>query len=266
MLVDSQRLVFVGGLHRSGTTALARMLADHPQISGLERTGVREDEGQHVQDVYPVAQTHGGPGRFARRGAAHLTEASPLLRPDPEAAGDRMLTAWMPYWDLERPFLVEKSPPNLIMGRFLQAAFPQSCLVVVVRHPVVVALSTKKWAPRTSWERLVEHWFLAHDQLAADAPALRRLLVLRYEDLMEDPQPQLERVRAFVGLDGAIPGDRIDTSRSSRYEQEWDALANGSWWQRKQRDAIERRFGDRAAAFGYSISDLRSRTPFAWPS
>ncbi len=262
MLVDSKRLVFVAGLHRSGTTALARMLADHPQISGLENTGVREDEGQHLQDVYPVGQTYGGPGRFARNPHAHLTESSPLLTSD---AADRMLAAWLPYWDLNRPFLVEKSPPNLVMGRFLQAAFPGNAFVAVVRHPVVVALSTKKWAPRTTLEQLVEHWFIAHDTLVADAPSIQRLLVLRYEDLMAEPVPELERVRAFIGLDGAIPADRVDASRSSRYEQQWDDLATGSWLKRRQRAAIERRFADRAAAYGYDISDLRSRAPWTWP-
>ena len=77
--MTEQRLVFVGGLHRIGTTPLARCLAAHPQISGFEHTGVEEDEGQHLQTVYPPARAHGGPGRFALSAAAHLTETSPLL-------------------------------------------------------------------------------------------------------------------------------------------------------------------------------------------
>ena len=60
-------LVFVGGLHRSGTTPLARALSAHPDISGFSNTGVPEDEGQHLQDVYPPAYVLGGPGRFARK-------------------------------------------------------------------------------------------------------------------------------------------------------------------------------------------------------
>ena len=115
-------LVFVGGLHRSGTTLLARCLAAHPAIAGLSRTGVPEDEGQHLQDVLPTAQAMGGPGRFALRPEAHLTESSPLVSRD---ARERLLRAWEPYWDRTRPLLLEKSPPNLLRTRFLQALFAQ---------------------------------------------------------------------------------------------------------------------------------------------
>ena len=58
------RFVFLAGLHRSGTTLLARLLAAHPEVSGFSGTGVPADEGQHLQTVYPAAKVYGGPGRF----------------------------------------------------------------------------------------------------------------------------------------------------------------------------------------------------------
>jgi hypothetical protein len=90
MGVDGHRIVFVGGLHRSGTTLVARLLAAHPEASGFAGTGVPENEGQHLQDVYPPASRHGGPGRFALHPAAHLTESSPLVGP---GARDRLWAA-----------------------------------------------------------------------------------------------------------------------------------------------------------------------------
>ena len=100
-----ERIVFIGGLHRSGTTPLARWLAAHPAVSGLSGTGVYEDEGQHLQSVYPIAGAHGGPGRFALDPAARLTEDSPLVTPD---AARRLIDAWSPYWDTSRRVLLEK--------------------------------------------------------------------------------------------------------------------------------------------------------------
>jgi len=257
--MTDQRLVFVGGLHRSGTTPLARCLAAHPQVSGFHGTGVHEDEGQHLQTVYPPARAHGGPGRFARRPAAHLTEASPLLTPDTAA---RLLAQWRPHWDLSKPVLVEKSPPNLIMARFLQAAFPDARFVMVVRHPAIVSLSTRKWARLRSLGALLDHWFQAHRLFEQDAAHLRRLLVVKYEQLVAAPEQTLAEIAGFLGLDGEIPAGGIDRRRSAGYEHQWRELQAGGRWRRERFRALCRRHEPAANHFGYSLLDLDRADPF----
>jgi hypothetical protein len=257
--MTGQRLVFVGGLHRSGTTPLTRLLAAHPQVSGFQATGVPEDEGQHLQDVYPPARAHGGPGRFALHPAAHLTEASPLLGPDTAA---RLLDRWRPHWDLSRPVLVEKSPPNLLATRFLQAAFPDARFVMVVRHPVVVSLSTRKWARRRPLGVLLEHWFHAHRLFEDDAAHLRDLLVVKYEQLVGEPQPTLAGIAGFLGLDGEIPAAGLERRRSAGYQRQWRDLADGGPLRRERFRALCRRHQPAAEHFGYSLLDLDRADPF----
>ena len=200
LLRPEQRLVFVGGLHRSGTSLLARLISTHPDGSGLTGTNVPEDEGQHVQDVYPVGTEHGGPGRFAHTPEAHLTESSPLATP---ANARRLVESWAPYWDMSKTYLVEKTPPNLLMGRFLQQLYPDASFVFIVRHPVPVSLASRKWRKKLAFGRLMNHWFTAHDIARTDLPHLRRVHVLKYEDLMAQPDQTLDAVdavhRALVG-------------------------------------------------------------------
>lgn len=260
--VDPTRLVFVGGLHRSGTTLLGRVLADHPQVSGFADTGATEDEGQHLQTVYAAASAYGGAGRFAFHPDAHLTEA------DPSSAADlarQLLREWSRYWDFGRSILVEKSPPNLLMGRWLQSLFPGSALVVIIRHPVVVALATKKWRRTVSLVKLVDHWFRAHDVLASDAYHLRRLHILRYEDLLIRPRAELVRLEGFLQLAGRLDADRLDASRTNPYVEAWSSLADGGPLGRRSRATIVQRFGPRMAEYGYSASDLQTVTPWNPP-
>jgi hypothetical protein len=254
-------LLFVGGLHRSGTTPVARALSAHPEVSGFSNTGVPEDEGQHLQDVYPPAYALGGPGRFARNRSAHLTETSDLATEDSAA---RLWKSWEPYWDLSRRVLVEKSPSNVVMTRFLQKLFPSSSFVVVIRHPVVVTLSTAKWAPRTPLPRLMDNWFAAHELFRADLRHLSRAKVITYEALTRRPEETLGEVADFLGLDSPIPHQHLQRDRSSAYEQRWEALGRSrNPWVRASRRYMLSRYGERALDYGYSLTDLDYEGPLS---
>jgi hypothetical protein len=259
--IDSSRLVFIAGLHRSGTTPLARILATHPEISGFAGTGVKEDEGQHLQDVYPAARQYGGAGRFAFDERSHLTERSPLATAE---NAQRMLDQWSAHWDLDRRLLLEKSPPNLVMTRFLQHLYPQARFVVVVRHPVVVALSTQKWAgPLAGLSPLLEHWVRAHETFLADAAKLRNVHVVRYEELVSDPAATLAGVADFLDLREPIAADSLDSSRSDRYHQAWaDLTGSRSPLTRRRVAQLRARYADRIARFGYDFDDLSALADF----
>lgn len=252
---SGQRLVFVGGLHRSGTTPLARWLSEHPHVSGLAGTSVPEDEGQHLQDVYSPANVHGGPGRFAFDSTARLTEESQLV--SATAASD-LLNAWSPFWDMSKTVLIEKSPPNLIRMRFLRALFPDAAFVMIVRHPIAVAMATRRWS-QTSVSSLVEHWVVAHKNLVADAQMVGSVVLVRYEDLMRRPSTTLSYLFESLRLEPSESAWPVQAELNERYFREFDALGKTSLRRFQLRRA--RRFEGDAARFGYSIVEPRRLDP-----
>jgi Sulfotransferase family len=251
-----RRLVFVGGLHRSGTSVLASCLGSHGAVSALTGTGVPEDEGQHLQDLIPPALALGGPGRFAFHPDAHLTERSPLATP---ASRYRLLRQWSRYWDHSKPVLVEKSPPNLTRMRLLQALFPEAYFVVIVRHPAVVTLATRKWTPAVPLQALLEHWFYAHHLLEQDIRHVDRLLILRYERLVSTPDAVLAELGEFLGLSG-LSGAELGPGYSAGYERRWRRLLQD--WTAGSLARYCRAREPAANHFGYSLYDLGHDEPW----
>jgi hypothetical protein len=203
-----------------------------------------------LQSVYPTGRVFGGPGRFAFHPAARLTEDSPLV----SGANRRQLFhEWSRFWDLVKPVLIEKSPPNVVRTRFLQALFPQAAFVVLVRHPVPVALATQKWS-RTSLSSLLDHWLVSHTILREDEKHLERVLTVRYEDFIRNPADTLARVLGFLELDALDLGGDIRADANERYFRRW-RRRDPKWPYRR---LLERRFESRVNDFGYSLRDLRS--------
>ncbi len=247
----------LGGLHRSGTTLLFRMLREHPEISGFANNPYAnewlgaEDEGQYLQSVYPPAIFWGGPGKFAFSPDANLTEESEFLTPESKT---RLALEWFPFFDLSKRFLLEKSPPNILWTRFLQSVFPNSWFVIIERHPVAVSLATEKWSP-TGLPSLVEHWLVAHETFEKDRPHLRRVMTIKYENLISQPFEVISTIYKFMGLDPHPTTFEATWEHNQKYFAKWRALASDPQSSAAIQECIDR-FEARVRAFGYSLQDL----------
>src|ERR1700720_1242966 len=103
----SSKYVFVCGLPRSGTSLLGRNIARLEDCTGFRNTGILEDEGQFLQDVYASDHERGGAGSFGFHPDSHLTEASELVTAQNSA---RLRSCWEPYWDSSKNIRIEKTP------------------------------------------------------------------------------------------------------------------------------------------------------------
>ena len=187
-----ERFVFICGLHRSGTTALERLLVSRYRLACL-RANRPESEGQHLQSVYSPARAFGGPGRFAFS-RAMVQELKGLC--DHADCRDRILADWRRFVVGTVPVLLEKSPPNLTKIWWLRKVFPGSRFVVIVRDPRAVAAATQKWSG-TSLAELMMHWNAAYSH-ALDDFRDEDSIYLRYEDLTAHPDDEIARLGAFL--------------------------------------------------------------------
>ena len=268
--------VFVCGLPRSGTSLLGRNVARLEGCTGFKNTGVLEDEGQFLQDVYRSDHEIGGAGAFGFHPDAHLTEASPLLTP---RNAERLRRCWERYWDTTKRLRIEKTPANLLMTRFLQAIFPNAYFVVIKRHPIAVSMATQKWKDSVrSLDYLFRHWLHCHQLFEQDKKYLNHVYELRYEDYVNDSERFHSEIAAFIGTHVPMtrkeetfrsvrawrkPAGRqvpeyamesTNGAHNQRYFDRWTQLVRESPF-RSYYLYLAARYEPRFAMWGYSIVD-----------
>lgn len=171
--------VFVLGCLHSGTTILARLLANHPRML-----------------LADARETH----IFTRP----ADEVNSRL-----AEWDRACVA------VGRTRWVEKSVDHIFMAPRLRAARPESTFVLVVRdgRDVVASIKARRYA-FNSFDEVIACWTQACE-VALDLATRPRTILIRYEDLVRQPEQTLREVCAGIGE--AFTPDMLD------YEQQWVA-------------------------------------------
>ena len=252
-----QPFIFIAGHHRSGTSLLCAIIRDHPLVSGLSNTGVPEDEGQHLQTVFKPAQAYGGPGKYIFDKDSHMDENHVLANSQSAAT---IFHDWSHFYDPECHYYVEKSPPNLVKTRFLQKLFPNSKFLVIYRHPIAVAYATQKmlakWRHATkrsvpSIRSLVEHSLRGYETFMQDAPHLRNLFVIRYEDFITTPQTTANRICAFLALDEIQVRRVIHSHINNTYFSKWWDDRSKFW--NRIYFPVDKNLEQRANKIGYSM-------------
>lgn len=191
--------IFVVGFPRSGTTMLEQMLDAHPLLSSM-------DEQPFMQEVSD---------RVIAMGFLYPEELGKL---DPKQNEELVEL----YWQLIQSRtaltpgqrLVDKNPLNLFHLPLIYHLFPDAPIILALRHPCDVILSCYMQNFRSpgfqvlcsSLDRLargyvnaMQYW-LYHAQLFKP-----RVLDLRYEDLLENFDAEVERIGRFVGIADVTP-------------------------------------------------------------
>jgi hypothetical protein len=239
-VADPKPPIIIGGCPRSGTTLLRVMLDSHPNIAcGPELKAI-----PNVAMLF--AQVHKAHSGHLQR---HHGISGPTLA---RIFGAQIKSLLEPY-RLRRgkPRIAEKTPDNFEVFRLLAFMLPGSPLINVIRdgRDVVCSLLTQKWLrPSTgnpisftrNARRAAELWVDSITRTRSlTTPKYRRIYhELRYEDLVNAPEPTLKALFAFLEepWDPVVLGfDRIDHDPTNSAE-EWrkvmrpvDRSAIGRW-------------------------------------
>lgn len=218
ILRDNHLIVFVGGMHRSGTSLLYKLIQSQPDISGISNTTVPEDEGQFLQSIYEPDSKYGI--TFAFKDEAILDETSPLITDENKAA---LINDWGGYWDMKKNILLEKTPSNLIRMRFLNSLFQHTYFITIIRHPIATCLAVSKWTDEDI-TTLLEHWFYAHSIFFNAHNSLINSSWLRYEDFVSNPDKELKKIFTQLNVPPIGHGSVKIRESNCKYFKKWENI------------------------------------------
>jgi len=247
--VKDKKMIFVAGLHRSGTSLLDQIIKSHPQVSGFHNTGVPEDEGQHLQSVYKPAKVFGGPGKFAFHPESYMNETHPLATRE---NAEKIFREWSSYLDISKDYIVEKSPPNIIRTRFLQNLFPKSKFIIILRHPLAVSYATKRWSDGSTSE-LIEHYLKSYEILTKDLRYLKNWHIIKYEDFISSPQKTIDTIFNYLELESISIKQKIKKNINKKYFLQWEEEKKNL--SKEELNFFYDRYEKRVKKFGYSLKN-----------
>jgi hypothetical protein len=299
MTILAESPIFIGGYPRSGTTLLTALLDSHPDLLVYPR------ETQFFKQVMPLfkrdpavaldfliwetsqsawyASHLYGEGKelgqfqirlrelFQERGGTPKALLQAIMLAHAEVTGQSHKRAW-----------AEKTPHNELFAATLFRWFPGAKLIYIVRDPRATYASVRGFYKIVGLKEMSALRFCVEwrSSLQANRRNTARFptLTIRYEDLIEDPQPTIERICDFLGIrfeksllqptfDGA---DFTGFSSYSSFATQFKTIDRSSLAKWKevlpQRDVhvIEYLLAKDMAALGYA-GDAISRRSLALP-
>jgi hypothetical protein len=221
--------VYICGVHRSGTTLVRDLTDGHPELAVLPSEGTYYTNLEDQLLSLPVNKRAAYLGKEWLRRLANPINQPPywLLGKSGEHGSPyvdfaRYVLAWWekvdrnnPQWPhlvtilayaactgkLSAKFWVDKTPANERHLRRIWKENPQAKIVHVIRDPLATLASRKRMEPGMTMRAALKDLKMSF-KVAVEQSTLKdeRFLLVRYEELCNDPQAVTERMASFLGI------------------------------------------------------------------
>ena len=126
--------------------------------------------------------------------------------PEYQLPWSEIKAVWDGYWDHSKPFLIEKSPPNLIRTSDIVKWFDPVYFIIMVRNPYAHCEGLMR---RNGWDVRVAAEFSAKclRRQAENAESLERSVVFTYEELVLNTREICEKIESFLPGLGTLNPD-----------------------------------------------------------
>jgi hypothetical protein len=261
--------IFIVGAMGSGTTLLRLMLDSHDRIAIPQETGFMR--AYHAQRFIPLKF---GGGQWARRMGWSRKEFDELCR----EFYDRVFMRYATEHGKVR--WGEKTPLHTWHIDGIARLFPDAVFVGIIRHPgASVASNVRRFAQNPKWgdARWTSRQYLRNNREIARQAAKRprRFILLRYEDLVQHPEPVMRELLDWLGepwSDSVLEHHAVQAGRSERLQVEGrtrvdepvDVSRITRWTETidpRTRNLVRRRLARMAEFYGYDVDEPLPREP-----
>lgn len=105
---------------------------------------------------------------------------------------------FLDYWNLDKPILFEKSPPNLLRAKQIESVFRPAYFIISIRNPYaqIEGLYRRKWI--SSPTAAAEFWVKCAKYQIDNINMLKNKIFFCYEELTDNTDEVLKKIRAFI--------------------------------------------------------------------
>jgi len=173
---------------------LWRLLGTSPHVSALPA------EGQYIESVKSI------------------------LRQDPwndqvQIPWDTIKSRWKLEWNLEKPILIEKSPPHIIRAFELEKYFSPAFFVIIIRNPYAFCEGYTRRRKGKSMAEAANFWVRCAEFQKKNIAGLNKSIFFTYESLTDNLQETTEQLIQFLpDLERLQPGESFPSMSIINYQ------------------------------------------------